>query len=218
MELIARLSAVGLLIILSPVYIIVSLGSIVFQGFPIFFNQERIGLNYQPFQLYKFRSMVISYNDKKISDSNDARITTWGKIIREMKLDELPQLWNIVKGDMRFIGPRPEISDYVQGNDFSFLEKIKPGLTDFSSIIFRNESVVLANAGGTEKYKQLLDVKVKLAHLYSIHRSFWLDIMLVILTIVSILFPQQAIILTQRLFINCHNPDLQHEIKSWLSH
>ena len=156
-------------------------------------------------------------NDEKfITEIRDKRITFWGTILRELKLDELPQLWNIVKGDMRFIGPRPEVQEFISSNDFSFLTRIKPGLTDFSSILLRNESEILSNSGGIEKYPMLLEVKVRLANLYVEHKSFWLDMKLVILTLVSIFFPKTAITLVKKLFIEKYKPDLIPAINDWI--
>ena len=70
-------------------------------------------------------------DESKITDANDSRVTPWGRFLRATKLDELPQLWNIMAGEMRFIGPRPEVEEFVKEDDFSFLKDIKPGLTDF---------------------------------------------------------------------------------------
>ena len=133
-----------------------------------------------------------------------------------MKLDELPQLWNIVKGDMRFIGPRPEVQEFVRSNDFSFLTIIKPGLTDFSSILFRNESDILSHSGGIEKYPKLLELKVELGHLYAKHKNFLLDIKLVLLTLVAIFFPKTAVTLVKENFIEKHKPDLIPAINYWI--
>ena len=151
-----------------------------------------------------------------ITEIRDRRITFWGTILRELKLDELPQLWNIVKGDMRFIGPRPEVQEFISSNDFSFLTKIKPGLTDFSSILFRNESEILSHSGGIEKYPKLLELKVELGHLYAKHKNFLLDIKLVLLTLVAIFFPNTAVILVKYFFIEQYKPDLMPAISEWI--
>ena len=83
-----------------------------------------------------------------ITSADDKRITRWGKFLRNTKIDELPQLINIVKGDMRFIGPRPEVLKFFNKNDFNFLMVVKPGISDFSSIILRDESKILNAIGG----------------------------------------------------------------------
>jgi lipopolysaccharide/colanic/teichoic acid biosynthesis glycosyltransferase len=216
MELFSKTVAAIMLIILSPLLLLISAGSLFFQRFPILFKQERVGYKFQTFFLYKFRTMKINNVNQLVTEAGDKRITQWGKILRILKFDELPQLWNIVRGDMRFIGPRPEVQEYVKGNDFSFLEKIKPGLTDFSSILLRNETNILLRAGGVDKYTKLLEVKVKLGHLYADQKNFWLDMKLVLLTLVSIILPKTAILLVKKLFIKKYKPELIPVINEWL--
>lgn len=217
MELFSKTVAAIMLIILSPLLLLISAGSLFFQRFPILFKQERVGYKFQTFFLYKFRTMKINNVNQLITEAGDKRITQWGKILRILKFDELPQLWNIVRGDMRFIGPRPEVQEYVKGNDFSFLEKIKPGLTDFSSILLRNETNILLRAGGVDKYTKLLEVKVKLGSLYAEQKNFWLDMKLVLLTLVSIILPKTAILLVKKLFIKKYKPELIPVINEWLA-
>ena len=217
MELFSKTVAAIMLIILSPLLLLISAGSLFFQRFPILFKQERVGYKFQTFFLYKFRTMKINNVNQLVTEAGDKRITQWGKILRILKFDELPQLWNIVRGDMRFIGPRPEVQMYVKGNDFSFLEKIKPGLTDFSSILLRNETNILLRAGGVDKYTKLLEVKVKLGSLYAEQKNFWLDMKLVLLTLVSIILPKTAILLVKKLFIKKYKPELITVINKWLA-
>ena len=217
MELFSKTVAAIMLIILSPLLLLISAGSLFFQRFPILFKQERVGYKFQTFFLYKFRTMKINNVNQLVTEAGDKRITQWGKILRILKFDELPQLWNIVRGDMRFIGPRPEVQEYVKGNDFSFLEKIKPGLTDFSSILLRNETNILLRAGGVDKYTKLLEVKVKLGSLYAEQKNFWLDMKLVLLTLVSIILPKTAILLVKKLFIKKYKPELIPIINEWLA-
>ena len=217
MELFSKTVAAIMLIILSPLLLLISAGSLFFQRFPILFKQERVGYKFQTFFLYKFRTMKINNVNQLVTEAGDKRITQWGKILRIIKFDELPQLWNIVRGDMRFIGPRPEVQMYVKGNDFSFLEKIKPGLTDFSSILLRNETNILLRAGGVDKYTKLLEVKVKLGSLYAEQKNFWLDMKLVLLTLVSIILPKTAILLVKKLFIKKYKPELIPVINEWLA-
>ena len=217
MELFSKTVAAIMLIILSPLLLLISAGSLFFQRFPILFKQERVGYKFQTFFLYKFRTMKINNVNQLVTEAGDKRITQWGKILRILKFDELPQLWNIVRGDMRFIGPRPEVQMYVKGNDFSFLEKIKPGLTDFSSILLRNETNILLRAGGVDKYTKLLEVKVKLGSLYAEQKNFWLDMKLVLLTLVSIILPKTAILLVKKLFIKKYKPELIPIINEWLA-
>jgi len=189
MELISRFIALSILMLLSPIFIFISLMSLLFQGLPIFYKQERVGYKYKTFNIYKFRSMKKNSGDL-ITKSKDSRITVFGKIIRKTKIDEIPQIFNILKGEMRFVGPRPEIPEFVDRNKFKFLQKTKPGISDFSSIIFRNETKILERIGGDNPYTKLLPIKLELANYYSRKKSFLLDLRLVILTIISIIFPK----------------------------
>ena len=108
------------------------------------------------------------------------------------KIDEIPQLLNILKGDMRFIGPRPEVQNYFEKSAFHFLMSVKPGISDYASILFRNEEKILERIGGNNPYLQLLPIKLELANYYSIKKSFLLDLKLVIITMLSIFFPNYS--------------------------
>ena len=217
MALFSRFSALCLLLLLSPLLLFIGLCSFLLQGWPILFSQTRIGFQFQPFSLYKFRSMAAEKQGGQITDANDPRITAWGHLLRTVKLDELPQLWNILRGDMRFVGPRPEVAEFVNPDDFGFLERIKPGLTDFSSILFRNEAQVLAGHGGVEHYPELLKVKVRLGELYADHKHFWLDLALLKLTFLAIFFPQAATTAVKKYFIQRYDPGLIETIDEWLN-
>ena len=123
MEIISRFLALTLIVILSPILIFISILCIIFQGFPIIFKQERVGYNYKIFKIYKFRTMSRNNGDL-ITIRHDRRITKIGKILRMTKIDEIPQLLNILKGDMRFIGPRPEVPSYFEKSAFHFLMNV----------------------------------------------------------------------------------------------
>lgn len=211
----SRLCAIILIIILLPLLLIIVLGSIIFQGTPLIYNQERTGSNYKTFTMYKFRTMVINDSNEFITKMGDDRITQWGHFVRILKLDELPQLWNIVKGDMGFVGPRPEVPEYVIGNDFSFLRQIKPGLTDFSSIIFRNEEEILFKVKGRYQYQDLIKLKILLAKFYTNKKCIATDLFLVGLTILVILFPVSGRYLINRFFLRKYAPELINEIDKW---
>jgi len=196
-EIISRISALILIIFFIPVFLTLSILSLFFQGFPVFFKQDRVGKDFEIFQIVKFRTMVLNRGEA-ITLSNDSRVTKWGLMLRKLKLDELPQLLNIIKGDMRFIGPRPEVLKYFNKNNFNFLKNVKPGISDFSSIILRNENEILESIGGDRPYEKLLPIKIKLANYYSNRKSFSLDFKLVLITIISIFLPDYA----SRLLIN----------------
>ena len=118
---------------------------------------------------------MVQNSGKTITDPNDLRITKFGKFLRKTKLDEIPQPINIIKGEMRFIGPRPEVKDYFNKQKFRFLKNVKPGISDFASIILRNESKILDQIGGEEPYEKLLPIKLELAQYYSLKKSFCCD-------------------------------------------
>ncbi len=188
MEIISRFLALILIVILSPILIFVSILCIIFQGFPIIFKQDRVGYNYKTFEIYKFRTMSEDDGDL-ITVRNDSRITKIGKILRKTKIDEIPQLLNILKGEMRFIGPRPEVLSYFEKGTFKFLMNVKPGISDYSSILFRHEEVILERIGGNNPYLKLLPIKLELAEYYSKNKNFFLDLKLVMITVLSIFFP-----------------------------
>ena len=133
MGLFAKCVALFIFILFIPIFFVVSMLSLIFQGRPIFFKQKRVGKDFKIFILYKFRTMInTTKNDYSLDNVN--RTTAWGKILRRSKIDELPQLINIILGDMRFIGPRPEIPYYVDKKKyyiFNLLEEKKIEIADF---------------------------------------------------------------------------------------
>ena len=192
MEFISRIIAAILALLLSPVLIVIGLLNFLIQGSPIFFSQKRIGKNFKPFMIYKFRTMVIGKNkEKSFQAENVERNTKWGSFLRRTKLDELPQLINIVKGDMSFIGPRPEIPNYVDKETFSFLNEIKPGLSCYSSILFRNESEIWSMIDSKDPYDRILKIKVSLDKYYVNKKNIFHDLRLVFITILSLLMPRR---------------------------
>ena len=119
MEIFSRLIALILIIILSPLFLIILLTSFIFQGSPIIFKQIRVGKNFKHFNILKFRTLKnIQTEPNLFSKKTNLKTSKWGIFLRKAKLDELPQLFNIIKGDMRFIGPRPEIPQYVNPETF----------------------------------------------------------------------------------------------------
>tara|TARA_Y100000591_G_C21768223_1_gene664064 strand:- start:534 stop:1151 length:618 start_codon:yes stop_codon:yes gene_type:complete len=173
---------------ISPMLLSVSLLVLIFDGWPILYKQDRVGFRFKIFKIYKFRTMVKN-SGNLLTKQHDRRVTALGKVLRKTKIDELPQLFNILKGDMRFIGPRPEVLEFFNQNNFQFLKNIKPGISDYSSILLRDEGKVLTCIGGDNPYSILLPFKLKLANYYSKKKSFLVDLKLVLITILSILFP-----------------------------
>lgn len=135
-------AALGL-IILSPLILYSIIRLVISSPGPIFFRQERIGYKGKPFYMYKLRSMIVNaeQNGPQLSSEDDPRITKWGRVMRKWRLDELPQLWNIIKGEMSLVGPRPERKFYVDqlvahNPEYKYLFKVKPGLTSWGMVKF----------------------------------------------------------------------------------
>lgn len=158
-------------IVLAPVFFVVYLLIKISSRGGGFFIQERIGKGGKPFLLIKFRSMVINSEESSlITVANDSRITHIGKFIRKYKIDELPQLFNIIKGDMSIVGPRPEVRKYVDlyNTDQKRILSVKPGLTDYASIAFFDESEQLTYVENYEKFyiNELISKKTSLNMIY----------------------------------------------------
>ena len=183
------ISCIGLLLIL-PILVLFSITIFTFSGLPIFFHQKRTGKNGESFTLYKFRSMY--KNADKIKDSsitieNDNRITNIGKCIRKWKFDELPTLWNVLKGDMSLVGPRPDVPGYadkLEGEDRRIL-KLRPGITGLATLKYADEERLLATVDDPIKYNDevIFPDKVKINLEYLDNWSLWLDIKIIFQTI-----------------------------------
>jgi lipopolysaccharide/colanic/teichoic acid biosynthesis glycosyltransferase len=188
------LSAAGL-IALSPVLAGIALAILVETGLPIFFRQERVGRNGAPFWLLKFRSMRVSKGGSQITGAHDDRITPVGRFIRRYKLDELPQLWNVLTGEMRLVGPRPEVPRFVDLSDPTWrtVLSVPPGITDVASLVFRNEEELLAGVVDVEAAyrRDILPPKLALNVDYLRRRNRLTDLQLIFLTIWYSVFPRQ---------------------------
>jgi len=184
------------LIIFSPIFFIVAILIKLDSRGPVFFQQARIGKNFIPFILYKFRSMYFDERDRGplITTGGDPRITRMGKFLRKTKIDELPQLWNVLKGDMSLVGPRPEVEKFVKfyEKEYKELLTIRPGITDISSLRFIDEEGILAETDESEHYYKniLLPQKIKLNKEYLGKISIYCDIKLIFLTIIRLIYPQ----------------------------
>ena len=160
---------------------------------PIFFIQTRIGKGGKGFRLLKFRTMLVKPQTSEGSfDAGDqSRITALGKILRKTKLDEIPQLINVLKGDMSLVGPRPEVKKWtvVYPEQWAIVHQVLPGITDNASIEFRNEEELLAQSSNPEEtYRNvILPRKLELYINYVNHHSFWGDLMIIIRTIQSVI-------------------------------
>ena len=177
------------LVILSPLFIFLSLLVGLSSRGGVFYKQQRVGLNGRDFTLYKFRSMATGSDKKGLLTvgGKDSRITKAGYFIRKYKLDELPQLFNVLKGDMSFVGPRPEVRKYVDmySEEQRRVLSVRPGITDIASMKYRNENDLLAKAENPEQYyiDVIMPDKLALNLNYIDTRNFFRDIKLIFRTI-----------------------------------
>lgn len=178
------------LISLSPVLLIVAiLIRVKMPGGPVIFTQKRVGQHGKLFTMYKFRSMTVSHNGSTVSVKGESRITPLGANLRKYKLDELPELWNVLIGDMSFVGPRPDVPGYadkLEGDDRRML-LLKPGITGPASLKYRNEEELLAEQENPKKYNDevLFPDKVRINIKYLDNWSFWNDIKIIIYTVLG---------------------------------
>lgn len=182
------LSTVGI-VVLIPFWVIFAIAIKVDDPGPVFFRQVRVGRKGQSFWLLKFRTMSVQIGTEKgtFDAGSSARVTRVGSILRRTKLDELPQLWNVLKGDMSFVGPRPEVRKWVDTypEHWAIVLHVRPGITDRASMLFRNEEEILAASNHPEEtYKNvILPQKLKLYEEYVRTQSFWGDIKIIFQTL-----------------------------------
>jgi len=181
------ISTIGF-IILFPLFIILYLLIFIFSGYPVIFKQTRFGQYGKNFTIFKFRTMVVCNEKNFISTSNDRRITKVGGILRKLKLDEIPEVLNIVKGEMSLVGPRPDMPEYIKKineNDRIILN-LKPGLTGPASLKYINEEEILANVPDPKWYNDniIFPDKVRINKLYIEQWSFFLDLKIILHTII----------------------------------
>ena len=181
-----------LFIICLPFYLIITIAISAQDGFPVLYRAPRGGYHNKPFKICKFRSMV--KNADKIGGYttafHDPRVTKVGAVLRKSKLDEIPQLINILKGEMSFVGPRPEVLEYV--NRFTGLEKyileVRPGITDYSSIRFANLDEIVGEKNADEFFqKEILGQKNALRVKYVAEISFFTDVKIFFMTVWAVL-------------------------------
>ena len=174
------------IIVLSPILIVIALLVKVTDNGPVLFCQERIGTDFHPFALYKFRTMRIGSTSAgpSVTIKGDSRITPIGRFLRKAKLDELPQLFNVFKGDMSLVGPRPEVAQYVEmfNEEYKTVLSVRPGITDYAAIEYRNEEDVLARyTNPQDAYtKEILPAKIALYKKYISEQSFMTDLRILI--------------------------------------
>ncbi|EOU1487135.1 sugar transferase [Clostridium perfringens] len=186
-------SLIGIIITI-PILILVSIMIKLTSKGTIIFKQERVGKNKKIFYIYKFRTMTDCddrASDRQVTVINDQRITRIGRILRKYKIDELPQLYNVLKGDMSFVGPRPEVKKYVKfyEEEYDEILKIKPGITDLASIEYIDENTIISKYSDPEKVyiEEVLPKKLMLNKRYIEEMSIKNDILLILKTIKKII-------------------------------
>ena len=176
------------LLFLWPILLVVAiLIRVKMPGGPVIFTQQRVGKDGKLFTMYKFRSMTVGHGGSSVSVAGETRITPLGAKLRKYKLDELPELWNVLIGDMSFVGPRPDVPGYADkltGSDRAVL-KLKPGITGPASLKYRNEEEILARQSDPIRYNDevIYPDKVRININYMKHWSFLLDLKIIIYTI-----------------------------------
>lgn len=183
------LSIAGI-IILSPLLLLIALAVILDSGYPVLFKQERVGLHKRHFRILKFRTMTNNSAGTLITVGADCRVTRIGKFLRATKMDELPQLFNVIKGDMALVGPRPEVPEYVKHyldaeND---IFSVRPGITDYASILYRRECDLLGEASDPEYIyiNEVMRDKLRINLEYMSRRSLWGNLKVILLTVVML--------------------------------
>ena len=183
-------SLLGILF-LFPVFIFVSILIKIDSYGPVFFLQERVGLNGKLFKIIKFRSMKEDHNNSlSVTLKNDKRITRIGKKLRKYKIDEIPELFNVLVGDMSFVGPRPDVpgyADLLKGNDRNIL-KLRPGITSLASIKYSKEEQLLLKQKDPIAYNNdvVFPDKVKMNLNYYENNNIWIDIKIIFATLFTL--------------------------------
>jgi lipopolysaccharide/colanic/teichoic acid biosynthesis glycosyltransferase len=187
------LAACGLIVLAPLLAVAAALIAIDSRG-PVLFTQARVGRRFRPFLIYKLRTMrVDDGGGRPISVGGDPRITRVGRVLRRTKIDELPQLVNVIKGDMSLVGPRPELARYVEmfRDDYAEILEARPGLTDLASIKYRDEAALLASASDPEAeyVERILPDKIRLGREYVRRSSVLFDLQLIVRTVFHLARP-----------------------------
>lgn len=181
------------LVILLPVFLLVAVAIKLEDGGPVFFFQERVGRNFSTFKVVKFRTMTTDPQvaGPLVTSENDKRITKVGKILRKLKIDELPQIFNVLRGEMSIVGPRPEVPKYVKlfEKEYRKLLTVRPGMTGYASVVFRNEEQILSRYTEPETayVTEILPKKIKLELIYVSRVSFIFDIKIFLWTFLKVI-------------------------------
>lgn len=185
-----RIAALFGLLVLWPVLLVVAvLIKFKMPGGPVIFKQKRVGREGRLFTMYKFRSMTVNHGGSSVSVAGESRITPFGAKLRRYKLDELPELWNVLIGDMSFVGPRPDVPGYADklvGEEREVLN-LRPGITGPASLKYRNEEELLARQADPQRYNDevIYPDKVRINLYYLRHYSFVKDLQMMVCTVLG---------------------------------
>lgn len=182
-------SLIGLLFLWPILVVVAILIKVKMPGGPAFFTQKRVGRNGRLFTMHKFRSMTVSHSGSSVSVAGESRITPLGATLRKYKLDELPELWDVLIGNMSFVGPRPDVpgyADQLKGEDRRVLE-LRPGITGPASLKYRDEEELLAKVDNPIEYNDtvIYPDKVRINLYYLNHYSFIKDIQMILCTVLG---------------------------------
>lgn len=183
------MALVGLLVLWPVLLVVAVLIRVKMPGGPVIFKQKRVGWDGKLFTMYKFRSMTVGHGGSSVSVAGESRITPLGAKLRHYKLDELPELWNVLIGDMSFVGPRPDVpgyADQLKGKEREVL-KLRPGITGPASLKYRDEEDLLAEQPDPQKYNDevIFPDKVRINLYYLHHYSFIKDIEMIFCTVLG---------------------------------
>lgn len=186
------------LVILIPAFLVIAALIMLEDGGPVFYRGVRVGRNGKPFRIFKFRTMV--RNAEKLGGpstaGDDPRITPIGRVLRRYKLDELPQLLDVLRGEMSLVGPRPEVPQYVAlfTPEERAILSVRPGITDWASLWNSDEAAVLAGSADPERtyLEKIRPEKIRLQLEYVRKRSFWVDLTILVQTVLAIVLRRKA--------------------------
>ncbi len=183
------MALVGLLVLWPVLLVVAVLVKVKMPGGPVIFRQRRVGQGGRLFTMYKFRSMTVGHGGSSVSVAGESRITPLGAKLRRYKLDELPELWNVLVGDMSFVGPRPDVPGYADrltGTDRDVL-RLRPGITGPASLKYRDEEDLLAKVDDPQRYNDevIFPDKVRINLYYLNHYSFVKDIQMIFCTVLG---------------------------------
>ena len=184
------LLAVAMCVVLAPILLLIAVAIVIESPGPVFYRAERVGQNGRLFKMLKFRKMGRNAAGSRITTANDARFTRVGRLLHASKLDELPQLWNVLRGDMTMVGPRPEDPEYVAlyPDDYHEILRLRPGITGIAAVTYRFETDLLDGDDYEHRYRtEILPSKIAMEHAYAARRTFGLDVRILLWTAVALL-------------------------------